>query len=431
MSTRRITLAALLVLPLAIAGCKISSINYFPPKAAHVRAVNVVADAPSIDVSIDDTVTWPGLAFAGSTDFVDHDNVSTTFTARLAGVASPLVQAGYSLAGEQTYTLIAYGETSAPSLLLLPDVTIQPGSGRTQVRLINTAPGIGPVDAYITAPGTDITNVVANLVSVDYSNVTVSLQFASGTYQMRLTGAGTKTVVYDSGPINLADNTSSDLIMYSLTSGRLPNLLQLDVNGASQRVVRNNTLANVKFLNAAPQAGNVNVLVDGIALFSDLAYPQPSGYSTLVSGAHTVSFEATVTPGAPIAATTPTLAPATDTTVFVTGLAGSTQAVVLADDNRPPAPGNARLRFVNATSIGVGPVDVLVNNVKQASAIAPDAASAYVQVAPGTLTVAFVDAATGAVLTTRSDITLSASQTQTIFLVGSPNALGEVISPED
>lgn len=430
MSKRRVTLAALLVLPLVLAGCKINTINSFPPKAAHVRMVNVVADAPLLDVTVDGTIAWTGVAFEGSTDFVDFDNKDTPFSATVRGATSPLVEQTYSLAGEQTYTLVAFGTTRVPSFLLMPDATSEPGSGRSQLRIANVAAGIGAIDAYLTPPGVAIDDLLPNFTNLGYNTATTYLQFSSGTYQLRMTVAGTKTVIYDSGAHEFSSSTSTDLIAYARTSGRLPNALLLDVNGAGQRAVVNNTLAGAKFVHAAPQAGNVDVVVDGVSLFSGATYTSATGYSNILTSTQSISFEATATPGVPIATTTPSLSPAADYTFVVAGLAGSTHVVTLADNNVPPAPGNTKLRFAN-TSIGVGALDVLVNNVKQVSALAPDTASTYLEIASGTYTIAFADPATGTVLASISTGSLADSSTNSAFLVGTAGTLIIVVTQDD
>lgn len=430
MSTRRLMLAALLALPFALAGCKINTINSFPTKSAHVRAVNVVTGSTALEMLVEDTPTWPAVAFEGSTDYIDLDNKQTTFNVRVPGTTTPVVSGTFSLAGEQTYTLIAYGTPTQTLLVLLPDATIEPGSGRSQLRIANAATGIGPVDAYLTAPGAAIDAIGPQFAGVGYSGATTYLQFAPGTYQLRITGSGTKNVIYDSGPIDFSDNTSTDLLMYAATSGRLVNALLLDVNGAQQRRVARNTLANVKFVNAAVQTGAVNALVDGTALFTSLGLALPTGYSTVGSGTRAITFEAAATPGAPIASVSPTLAPTTDSTVIVTGLAGSTHAVVLTDNNLPPNPGNARFRFVNS-SIDVGPLDVLVNNVKQVSAIAQDSASGYIELASGTYTIAFADPATGTVVLTISNVGATDSTTNTVFAIGTSGALVGAVTQDD
>jgi hypothetical protein len=429
MSTRRLVLAVLLAFAFALAGCKINTINSFPGHSAHVRAVNVVADSTTLDMAADAAPTWPGVAFETATDYVDVDNKQTTLAVTVPGASSPLISGEFSLAGDQSYSFIAYGTLAQPLTLLLPDATTAPGAGRTQLRVANTATGIGTIDIYLAAPGVAIDTLSPNFSGISYSAATTYLQFTPGTYELHITVGGTKTVIYDSGPIDFTDNTASDLIVYAKTSGLLANALLLDVNGSSRRFVANNTLAHVKFVNAAVQAGAVNALVDGTALFMNLGLGAPSGYSTITAGTHAVTFESAATPGVPIASVSPTFAPTTDTTVIVTGLAGSTHAVVLSDNNLPPTAGNARFRFVNS-SIGIGPVDVIVNNAKQVPTIAQDTASGYVQLSTGTYTVAFADPVTGAVLATVS-VTANDGQTNSVFLIGTAGSLLAVASQDD
>jgi Domain of unknown function (DUF4397) len=422
MSTRRFALVALLALPFVLAGCKVNTINSFPTKPAHVRVVNVVEGSTTIDVTADGASTYPGVAFETSSAFVDLDNKNTTFTATLTGASSQLISTSFSLAGDQGYTLIVFGTTTAPQLVLLPDATTEPGSGRTQLRVSNNGIGIGTVDVYITPPGLAIDQIGPNLAGIGYTGATTYLQFSPGTYEVRITGSGTKVVFYDSGPITLSDNTATDLIAYVRGSGTLMNALMLDVNGAAQQRRADSTVANIRFMHAAPQAGNINALVDGTALFTGVAYGSPTGFATITPGAHTVTFEATATPGVPLATVTPTIGPATDTTVVLSGLAGSTHAFVLTDNNSPPLPGNTRVRFLNAT-IGAGAFDVLVNNTKVVSALAPDTASPYIELGAGTDTVVFADPATGVARVTLSGLGLLDTETNTIFIIGTPDAL--------
>jgi hypothetical protein len=387
-----------------------------------VRTINVVVGAPTIQVTANGATTWPAVPYAAATPFTDLDNVSTTFVATLPGAASPLAQTTYTLSGESTYTLIVYGTTQEPSVAVLPDTPFEPGGGRSQLRLAQAAPGIGAVDLYLTTPGQTFDSTVApSFASVAFGGATNYIQFGSGTYQVRITVAGTQAVLYDSGLHAFSDNTSTDVILYAVTSGRLPNALFADANGALQNQTVNNALAGVKFVAAAPQSGALNVVVDGTTLVSGLAYGQASTYASVAAAGHSISFEAAATPGAPIATATPTLAPATDTTIVATGLPGSTQAFTLNDDNVPPRAGQARARFVNA-GIDVGPVDVRVDNVKLASAIAPNAASGYVQIAAGTHEIAFVDSANGAPLATLSGVALNDGTTTTAVFAGTRDA---------
>jgi uncharacterized repeat protein (TIGR02543 family) len=168
----------------------------------------------------------------------------------------------------------------------------------------------------------------------------------------------------------------------------LPNVLLDDSDGAGQQRIANNKLARIKVVNAAFQSGNVNALLNGNAVVSNLAYAAASTYNIIQAGAGTVTFEATTAPGAPIASMTNTFLGATDQTIYVTGFAGATTAVALRDDNLPPGPSSAAVRFVNA-SPDSGPLDAYINDVRLAQGIPTNGASQYFQIVFNTYTVTF------------------------------------------
>jgi hypothetical protein len=428
MPSRRFLLAALLALPLVVAGCKINTINYFPVKYANVRMINLMPDVPAVNVTQGSTAVWSGVAFEAATGYLDFENTTNTFTVSVAGATGSLISATYDLAGEAPYTLIPYGTREAPQVLMLLDTAVTPGSGRFQMRFANVAPGNGTVDVYVTAPGVAIDNLSANFFAVGYGGVTGYGGFAAGTYQIRATLTGTKTVVYDSGARTYGSDTTTAFLLYTRGSGDLFNGMQADVYGSV--TVADSTQARLKAVNAAVDTGPVNQLLDGIALVSNLAYAAASSYGTVAAGARTIAFEATATPGAIIASVAKTLTPATDASVFVTGFAGGQTAIVLADSNLPPPSGNVRVRFVNA-SPNTAAMDVLVNGTKKVSALASTAASSYVELAAGTYTLAFTDPTSGAVLLTLADKAFTADHVSTVYVVGAAGGLSGLVTQDD
>ena len=160
------SLAVLLALPLVLVGCKINSINYFPPTPAHIRVVNVLGTTLPIDIAANGVTSWTNLGFEAMTGYLDFDNVETKITVTLAGSTSTLVEQTYSLTGDQNYTLIVFGTTSAPSLGIVSDVVLTPPSGQFQLNVFAAAPigngttvGNYPVDMYLTRPGEAIDNM--------------------------------------------------------------------------------------------------------------------------------------------------------------------------------------------------------------------------------------------------------------------------------
>jgi len=104
--------------------------------------------------------------------------------------------------------------------------------------------------------------------------------------------------------------------------------------------------ANLRVLHAAPTEPQVNVLVDGTTVNSNLAYTGNTGYLAVSSGSRHLQVEP-VSSTTPIVDTTLSLGSSTNTTVVVTGIA-TFQGVVLADDLTAPTSGTAEIRLVNA-----------------------------------------------------------------------------------
>ena len=423
------SLAVLLALPLVLAGCKINSINYFPPTPAHIRVVNVLGSTTPIDVTVNGVTAWSGLNFEAMTGYLDFENVSTKIAVSFAGTGTSLAEQTYDPAGNQNYTLVVFGTPFVPSIGIMADVAQPPPSGKFALNVLNAAPigngadvGTISVDVYLTTPGEAIDTITPTFTFIPFATGNIFGQFSSGQYQLRLTVAGTKVVVYDSGPLTFQEQTATDLIIYSRGSEVLANVLLNDSDGAGQQVVANNLLARLKVVNGAFQTGNVNQLLNGTAKVSDLAYSTASLYQIIAAGAGTVTFEASAAPGATIASLANTFLAATDQTVFVTGFAGSTIAVALKDNNLPPATGAATIRYVN-TSPNSGPLDVFANDVLQAAAVGTNAASAYLNLLPGIYTVTFKDSATGTTVLTLPSLGFNAGQTYSVYVLGPAGTL--------
>ena len=220
--------------------------------------------------------------------------------------------------------------------------------------------------------------------------------------------------------------------MYSRGSAVLPNVMLNDSDGAGLQRIANNLLARIKVVNGAFQSGNVNQLLNGTAIVTDLAYNTASTYKIIPAGAGTVTFEASAAPGATIASLANTFLGATDQTVFVTGFVGSNVAVALKDNNLPPGSSSAAIRYVNA-SPDAGTLDVYANDVLQASSIATNTASNYVQILSGTYIVKFKDHATGQTTVLElPGLGFNALQTYSVYILGpaaTPVGLATADSP--
>ncbi len=430
MITRRRLLAAAASTPIVLAGCKVRTINYFPPSTAHVRFANLTIDSAGMDVKEGDTTIWSDVAFQESTGYVDFNNEQKTFALFVTGDTTEIASATVALAGEQSYTLLSYGSTEVTNALLAPDASPNAGNDNFLVRIIDVAAGLPAFDGYFTDPTIPVdSNLSPNFVGMQSGTSTVALRFGVGTYSLRLTISGSQSVVFDSGPIVFGGNVSTDFILYTLGAASLPQVMRLDVQDGGVEAIVPNLISTARVVNGAVQSGAINVTVAGTTIATGLAYAVSSLYTLTSAGSLLVSVEATSTPGAPIATLQANFPSARELSLVVLGLAGAVRILPLVDDNRVPANGQARVRFVNASS-DVAAYDVYVGDTKQVAALAAGAAAPYASIAAGTYTVTFRDPATGATALTVANQAFGDSRVLSIYAVGTAGALGSVVNTD-
>lgn len=428
MRPRLFALLALL-LPLVLAGCKIDTINSFSSPPAQVRFGNFLPDADALDVRAGDTPIWNAVPPEATTGYRDFDPDQWTYTLRITGASTDLTQSKYVLNGDQRYTMLAYGTAANPTMLMLPDVVAEPGSGTYRMRFLHLSPTWGAVDVYITAPGADIANLSPFPATLIYGSVGVYNNYSPGIYQLRITQQGTKTVLYDSGTLTFDGNKVVNAIIYTRGSGTLVNLALMETTGSAAATIVNGSVARMRAVNLAPDAGDLNLLADGSALISNLVYAKPASYAELAASSSTFTVEAAAAPGATVAQFAKKLVSATDTTVYITGAPGSLTATPLDDDNIPSLSGLARLRFVNATSDATT-FDVLLNDTVVASAVTATAAPAYVATPSGTYTITIRNTATTTTMITQGGFAVGASTVFTVFVAGTPAVPALVVAQD-
>ncbi|MDQ3949206.1 MAG: DUF4397 domain-containing protein [Gemmatimonadota bacterium] len=171
----------------------------------------------------------------------------------------------------------------------------------------------------------------------------------------------------------------------------------------------------VRFVNLItdPARSPVNAILEGVPFGVNLGYtattpaslPAPSTalYSAVCTGDRTIVLQHTPNPSVTHATLNFTIGEGQDRTVYAIGGAGATVITGFAttDDNAAPAAGQTRVRIVNMSPTA-GAIDVflttagadLATATPNATNLAYQAASAYVNVAPGTYTFRAVPAGT-------------------------------------
>ncbi len=429
------TAVAMLLVPLLLGSCTLKSGGFVISEPAHLRFFNALVDGGPISVEViavnQDTQTLlTGLPFEGVSNYLDI-NAGNQEIRVIANNTSTIYDATQLFVDSAFYTFMVYGTSASPVVLPIPDlVSNTPENGEFSIRFMNAAYSSVGLDVYVTTPGASLANMSPNFSNLVYGNITLFTAIATGSYQVRFTLPNSKQVIYDAGTINFADKASYQLVAYTKGSGTLVSaaLLNLDDVGAGAPV--QSRLAQIKFVHTAPGTAAVNAFVDGATAFANLPYLGASSYETLAAGSHNVTVETVATPGAVIASAQPAFAPATDTTVVLTGPPGAQSAVVLADTNLPGTVGSARIRFVNVAA-NTGPVDVYVNFAQRVAAIPSNTASGYLELPENTYAITFDLAGTTTVLLNLPAVEVDAGGTYTLYLAGNPGALTGLLTHDD
>jgi hypothetical protein len=434
MNSRRVLIALLCLLSLTLVGCSSKNSG---GNDAKIRVVNMIPDAAAISLQLDnDSPLVSALAFQGLTQYLSAGRGSREFKVSANAGTTFAIDTTLSVSANN-YSYVVYGPiASAQGLLIVESGLPTPNSGTFNFRVINVAAGIGAVDVYLTAAGADLNSTSPNVANVGAGAVSGLFPVNTGSYELRVTAAGTKDVIYDTGVQAFTNNQATyQAVIYTKGSSKLPNVALLNIDDAGTGQVIDNLLAEFKVLNASSVASPLNVLVDGNIVLSNIPFAGISNYVTASAGSHTFAVQATATPGANLLTLVATLASATDTSLALSGPAGALVPLVLNDNNLPPPAGRARVRFANV-SPGLGPLDVYVNFSKQVSGLAGNSASSYIEItADATIGTAYefdfnVAGTTTPVLKLPA-VSIIAGHTYTIYVVGPSTALQGVVAKDD
>jgi hypothetical protein len=187
---------------------------------AHVRFVN--ATETSLDVATAGVVGAGngGIGYGSSSSCISTNPTTANLSVRLAGTST--VVPGFATVYQSgvNYTVIAYAGTGGATQFATITDTFTPIAGQSGLRVFNAgAPGTS-YDVYVTAPGASLTTETptfsAVLAGTNSSFINVSTSTAQ---QVRITAAGTKTVLLDVGNVALVVGQSVTMVIAPPVSG--------------------------------------------------------------------------------------------------------------------------------------------------------------------------------------------------------------------
>lgn len=190
-----------------------------------LRLIHASAASPAVTLyrngSVDDggsNISYKGYSSYHGTTF----GTNTLVLRPAASSTTDLSTATIDAQRGRKYTAVAVPDnTVGAQLLVIDDPFEKPvGNDQARVRWVNASSNANAVDVYVTAPNADIASAAPNFSSVQFRTAVPAsgnnaVQFTDGTYQVRVTTAGTKTVIFNN-TVALAKN--DDVVMITAPS---------------------------------------------------------------------------------------------------------------------------------------------------------------------------------------------------------------------
>lgn len=421
MSTiRRALTPAMILQCLLLAGCGGSSND------AQIRVLNVSLDYSSLDLyaGSDESDATQRLSAVGTgslTSYVDltPGTYDLYLTSHGVSQSNALASTNETFSKNTHKTYVAYGNTGAFGYLEIAEDQSAPSSGYADVQVVGTATDAGAVDVYLTSAGVSLNDVSANFGSVAASKVTGFTSIADGTYELRVTGAGSKSDLrLDVSGITLSNQETVSIILTETPGGYLVNALVLPQQGSL--TTENNPDARVRAAIGLSSGSNIAAAFGSTTLLSGAPATAVGTYQLVAAGSNSVNLTVN---GAQVSVPTQTLTAGQDYTFLVwTGTGGTTEALAT-DTNRLPSSGYSSSRLVNLMSGLSDPISLSVDYVPIASNVSLGTASAYGQPTSSTTAqLSVTDASTSQQIYSQTSTTLSSQGVYSIFMFGSASS---------
>lgn len=275
----KLTTTGLLAISISLlAGCnddddnKTSTAERSTDGIARLRVVHAVADAPNVNVLANGNAILTNVPYAAASALlsVEPSSYDVQVDGRLPGSTATVIgPAEIMLRDDQITNVLAVNTLAAiePLVVTTPDTTVDADSVRLTV--VHGAAAAPTVDVHVTAPDAPLGESTGSFA---FKQTLGPVTVPAGEYRIRVTLAGTDTVVFDSGASGLALAGGSDLLVTAIANtgaGDAPISL-LVADGEGSALVRDtDTPVALKVVHAAPTVGDAEVFVSSASLGLD------------------------------------------------------------------------------------------------------------------------------------------------------------------
>jgi hypothetical protein len=418
------------------------------PATTSVRVLHASSDAPAVNVRVNGDVVVPGADYKQAAVLTPGAGLADIAVDGLlpGGATATVISAdGVSLRADTNYDVIAVGKVGDETIepLILTDDGARDDANSARLRVAHLSPDAqtaagGPVDVYVTAFGDELPAEATFSFSFKESVGPLELM-ASDDYQIRVTPAGSDTVVYDSGEVALpagsdlligaVDNTGANV---ALAESPSPISLVVLNGGDVAEIFDKDQGAGVRVVHASSDTGAVDILVGENpplipAPLTDITFGSVApeafldGYAALPAGDTRIRVAESANNSTVAIDATLALVNGQGYTALAVGQFADIEALVEVDQVRSIAT-QASLRIVHA-STAAGNVDIYLvpgtqdgigNSAPALSDVPFKAVTDYLPIADGTYNVYIAPTGTGTPAITAEGVELNAGGVYTV-----------------
>gem|GEM_PF-6767104 len=192
---------------------------------AHVRYVDLVPDGPQLDFYQDGTRVIHGLDFLNATGYNLVDSGSRTFTITQLSHTDVKATATTTVQDATPYTVIATGRANPTGaepgyqLYVIQDPTVKPAAATAGIRVFHAAPSTPALDWYFTNSSVDFNSLTPDYSAIDFGTSSYTGIHSVGSWRVRATLTGTKTVVLDTNIVVSGRNNYTVFARDALNGG--------------------------------------------------------------------------------------------------------------------------------------------------------------------------------------------------------------------
>jgi hypothetical protein len=337
-----------------------------------LRAVHLSSDAPALDVLLDNKRVVRSLMFREDSSFAKVAAGKVGVKVNAANTATSVIDANVDLPANKAVSVVALDKLATIQAAVIVDDGNAPAAGKGKLRVLHAATGVPAVDVYLSAPDAALPADAA-IKGIEFKSAVpasgaAALEVAAGAYRVRLTLAGKKDVVYDSGPfqIKARDDLIAAAILPKAGSPAQPSpvdLLVVRTRGGNSLLKSTGGATpppppagsvTVRAVHASPEAPSVDVLVDGAVAIAKLSFGELSDRKPVAEGTRAVKVNVAGTATSVLSANH-TLKKDVSYSVVAYDTPAALKALVLEDATKVTFAGaRGYIRIVNLISDAVG-----------------------------------------------------------------------------